>query len=139
MLLHWREKSERNSDSRVLSFSIKLSPAHIIEPENFGLEIRETVPICLWIENQEKAMTEENRPQPDQSEPTVTSGSGVQETGENKAKTPEQEGETMPSLEQLLKKAELDAAEHYDAWLRAKAEGENIRKRAQIDVTNAHK
>ena len=45
----------------------------------------------------------------------------------------------MPSLEQLLKKAELDAAEHYDAWLRAKAEGENIRKRAQIDVTNAHK
>jgi molecular chaperone GrpE len=82
-------------------------------------------------------MTEENRPQPDQPEPTVTSESGVQETVENKA--PEQEGETMPSLEQLLKKAELDAAEHYDAWLRAKAEGENIRKRAQIDVTNAHK
>lgn len=84
-------------------------------------------------------MTEENRPQPDQPELTVTSGSGGQETGENKAKTPEQEGETMPSLEHLLKKAELDAAEHYDAWLRAKAEGENIRKRAQIDVTNAHK
>ena len=82
-------------------------------------------------------MTEENRPQPDQPELTVTSEKGVQETGENKA--PEQEGETMPSLEQLLKKAELDAAEHYDAWLRAKAEGENIRKRAQIDVTNAHK
>lgn len=82
-------------------------------------------------------MTEENRPQPDQPELTVTSESGVQETGESKA--PEQEGETMPSLEQLLKKAELDAAEHYDAWLRAKAEGENIRKRAQIDVTNAHK
>ena len=71
-------------------------------------------------------MTEENRPQPDQPELTVTSGSGVPETGENKAKTPEQEGEIMPSLEQLLKKAELDAAEHYDAWLRAKAEGENI-------------
>jgi molecular chaperone GrpE len=84
-------------------------------------------------------MTEENRPQPDQPELTVTSGSGVQETGENKAKTPGQEGEAMPSLEQLLKKAELDAAEHYDAWLRAKAEGENIRKRAQLDVTNAHK
>ena len=84
-------------------------------------------------------MTEENRPQQDQPELTVTSESSVQETGENKAKTPEQEGEAMPSLEQLLKKAELDAAEHYDAWLRAKAEGENIRKRAQIDVTNAHK
>lgn len=84
-------------------------------------------------------MTEENRSQPDQPELTVTSENGVQETGENKVKTSGQEGETMPSLEQLLKKAELDAAEHYDAWLRAKAEGENIRKRAQIDVTNAHK
>ena len=82
-------------------------------------------------------MTEENRPQPDQPELTATSEKGVQETGENKAA--EQEGETMPSLEQLLKKAELDAAEHYDAWLRAKAEAENIRKRAQIDIANAHK
>ena len=47
--------------------------------------------------------------------------------------------ETMPSLKELLKKAELDAAEHHDAWLRAKADSENIRKRAQIDIANAHK
>lgn len=47
--------------------------------------------------------------------------------------------ETMPGLEQLLKKAELDAREHHDAWLRAKADAENIRKRAQIDVASAHK
>ena len=47
--------------------------------------------------------------------------------------------ETMPSLEQLLKKAELDAQEHHDAWFRAKADAENIRKRAQIDIANAHK
>lgn len=47
--------------------------------------------------------------------------------------------ETMPSLETLLKKAELDAQEHHDAWLRAKAEADNVRKRAQADVTNAHK
>jgi molecular chaperone GrpE len=45
----------------------------------------------------------------------------------------------MPSLEQLLKKAELDAEEHHDAWLRAKAEAENIRKRAQMDIASAHK
>ena len=31
------------------------------------------------------------------------------------------EKETMPSLEELLKAAELQAAEHHDAWLRAKA------------------
>ena len=30
----------------------------------------------------------------------------------------------MPSLEELLREAELKAAEHHDAWLRAKAEAE---------------
>lgn len=43
------------------------------------------------------------------------------------------------SLEHLLKEAEIKAAEHHDAWIRAKAETENIRKRAQTDVANAHK
>ncbi len=54
-------------------------------------------------------------------------------------KPAELEGETMPSLEQLLKRAELDAIEHHDAWLRAKADAENIRKRAQVDIASAHK
>jgi len=47
--------------------------------------------------------------------------------------------ETLPSTEELLKQAELKAQEHYDAWLRAKAETENMRKRAQEDVSKAHK
>lgn len=47
--------------------------------------------------------------------------------------------ETMPSLEEMLKKAELEAQEHHDAWLRAKAETENIRRRAQEDIAKAHK
>ena len=47
--------------------------------------------------------------------------------------------ETMPSMEELLKQAELAAQEHHDAWLRAKADGENIRKRAQSDIENARK
>jgi len=33
----------------------------------------------------------------------------------------------------------LKAAENHDAWLRAKAETENMRRRAQEDVTKAHK
>jgi molecular chaperone GrpE len=37
------------------------------------------------------------------------------------------------------KKAELAAQEHHDAWLRAKADAENIRKRAQTDIASAHK
>ncbi|MBX9895064.1 MAG: nucleotide exchange factor GrpE [Nitrosomonas sp.] len=48
-------------------------------------------------------------------------------------------GIAQPNLEQLLKEAEIKAAEHHDAWIRAKAETENIRKRAQSDVANAHK
>ncbi|MEI8384836.1 MAG: nucleotide exchange factor GrpE [Nitrosomonadaceae bacterium] len=66
-----------------------------------------------------------------------TSESSLREDIENKPA--ELEGETMPSLEQLLKRAELDAIEHHDAWLRAKADAENIRKRAQVDIASAHK
>jgi molecular chaperone GrpE len=55
------------------------------------------------------------------------------------AATVADERETMPSPEELLRRAELQAQEHQDAYLRAKAETDNIRKRAQIDVQNAHK
>ena len=47
--------------------------------------------------------------------------------------------ETVPSHDMLLKQAELAAQEHHDAWLRAKADADNIRKRAQADIANAHK
>jgi molecular chaperone GrpE len=47
--------------------------------------------------------------------------------------------DVMPSLEESLKAAELKAAEHHDAWLRAKAETENIRRRAQEDIAKAGK
>ena len=43
------------------------------------------------------------------------------------------------SLEERLKKAELAAAEHHDAWLRAKAEADNVRKRARGEIASAHK
>ncbi len=47
--------------------------------------------------------------------------------------------DTLPSIEAQFQALELKAAEHYDAWLRAKAEGENIRRRAQEDIAKAHK
>jgi molecular chaperone GrpE len=47
--------------------------------------------------------------------------------------------EVPPTVEEQLRAAELKAAEHHDAWLRAKAEAENVRKRAQEDVAKAHK
>ena len=45
----------------------------------------------------------------------------------------------VPDTEELLRRAELKAQEHHDAWLRAKAEAENIRKRTAIELTNAYK
>jgi molecular chaperone GrpE len=49
------------------------------------------------------------------------------------------QGEPASGPEERLRDAELKAAEHHDAWLRAKAEAENIRKRAQEDIAKAHK
>ncbi len=84
-------------------------------------------------------MTDINSPQPDQPELTAARETHPPQTntGESKAAAPAVE--IMPSPEQLLRQAELQAEEHRDAWLRAKADAENIRKRAQIDITNAHK
>ena len=53
--------------------------------------------------------------------------------------TAETPADKTPSLEELLRQAELKAAENHDAWLRAKAEGENIRRRAQEDIAKASK
>ena len=53
--------------------------------------------------------------------------------------SPGASGESIPGLEEMLRQAELKAEEHHDAWLRAKAEADNIRKRAQVDIANAHK
>jgi len=44
-----------------------------------------------------------------------------------------------PSLEEQLKQALEKSQEHHDAWLRAKADAENIRRRAQEDIAKAHK
>ena len=88
--------------------------------------------------NLEKNIIMENLddPQSDQSKMTENEANAEEATENTTVKTPV---DVMPSLEELLKKAELDATEHHDAWLRAKADSENIRKRAQVDIANAHK
>jgi molecular chaperone GrpE len=55
------------------------------------------------------------------------------------AADPPAAAEAMPSLEESLKLAQLQAAEHHDAWLRAKAETDNVRRRAQEDIVKAGK
>ena len=61
--------------------------------------------------------------------------------GENAPETPAatEPAESTPSLEEMIRQAELKAEEHHDAWLRAKAETENVRRRAQEDISKASK
>ena len=77
----------------------------------------------------------------DNSIPSSQDPASLPDTAVSPAPTidPGPETTVMPSLEDLLKAAELKAAEHHDAWLRAKAEGENIRRRAQEDIGKAGK
>ena len=63
----------------------------------------------------------------------------IENNAEEAAAPAEHVKETMPSLEEMLKASELVAAEHHDAWLRAKAETENMRRRAADDVDKARK
>ena len=44
-----------------------------------------------------------------------------------------------PDLADILRKAETEVADLRDAWLRAKAETENVRRMGQADVARAHK
>ena len=48
-------------------------------------------------------------------------------------------GDAPADVEQRLKQAEQAAQEHHEAWLRAKAEADNVRKRSQTEIANAHK
>ena len=84
-------------------------------------------------------MQESNKPQAEEQELIQVSGETNELTTAKDGDEAASQSEMTPSLEQLLKEAELRAAEHHDAWLRAKAEADNIRKRAQSDIANAHK
>lgn len=62
-----------------------------------------------------------------------------QATAAENAGEPGAGAQNPPDLEQQLQLAEKKAQEHLDSWLRAKAETENLRKRAQADIASAHK
>jgi molecular chaperone GrpE len=80
-----------------------------------------------------KPMSQESSPNPAERDTACTGADTPPAAVSNAAP------KVMPSMAELLHKAEHDAQEHHDAWLRAKAETENIRKRAALDVANAHK
>jgi molecular chaperone GrpE len=82
---------------------------------------------------QEQNPTPDNPPEIEQK-PTTEAPPAEQAVAD-----PHQAADLMPSLEESLRQAELKAEEHHDAWLRAKAETENVRRRAQEDIAKASK
>lgn len=77
----------------------------------------------------------------DEFEPNHNASETSTANDANKANTQETVAtvETGPSLEQQLAEAQARAAEMQDAFIRAKAEAENVRRRAQEDISKAHK
>src|SRR3954447_20859140 len=61
------------------------------------------------------------------------------ETGQPADTVAEARADPAPDLAALLKKAEDEASELKDAWLRSRADVENVRKQAQNDVAKAYK
>lgn len=82
--------------------------------------------------------TDQKRPedQPQQGQPTdeqaVDQNSTQQEMGE-------QPVESIEALQEALAAAQAQLQEHYDSMLRAQAEMENVRRRAQEEVAKARK
>lgn len=84
----------------------------------------------------------QHNPQGDQPQAELAAETGTTPPSAADNSVPEQPAtppDIMPSLEESLRQAELKASEHYDAWLRAKAETDNVRRRAQEDITKAAK
>jgi len=75
---------------------------------------------------------------PDPDQPTSPASSSDTPVGDAPVQDPGQ-GATAPTPDELLRSAELKAQQNHDAWLRAKAEADNIRKRTAIELANAYK
>ncbi len=81
---------------------------------------------------------QENQPNP-KTEPELTVDETTPSANEATPESPSDTKDTVPGLEHQLREAELKAAELHDAWLRAKAETENVRRRSAEEVIKASK
>ena len=86
------------------------------------------------MQDQDPALGAEDKIADKLAENIADTGAAAEITAEDTASI-----DTLPSLSEQLREAELKALEHHDAWLRAKAETENVRRRAQEDIVKAGK
>lgn len=82
--------------------------------------------------------TDMTTPENDPATTAATHGA-TDPQGEATAAAPETPPAAAPSLEQQLAEAQAKAAEAADAYLRAKAEAENTRRRADEEISKARK
>lgn len=83
---------------------------------------------------------QEQNPKPDpQADPASAPAADAAQAAAAAAAYEAMAADSTPSLEELLRAARLQAEEHHDAWLRARAEIDNTRRRAQEDIAKAHK
>lgn len=75
----------------------------------------------------------------DQDKYAEQAAAAAAENAEQTAEAMNEAGASQVPLEEQLAAAQAQLAELQDAFLRAKAEAENLRRRAQEDVARAHK
>lgn len=75
---------------------------------------------------------------PDPDQPSSPTAAGEPSPGASPIQEP-QAPEAAPDPAELLRQAEAKAQQHHDAWLRAKADADNIRKRTAVELANAYK
>ncbi len=79
-------------------------------------------------------------PDPSSRDPSIQDPESIAPEGTpSQDQAPEGTASDAPDLATALKEAEARAQEHQEAWLRAAAETENVRKRAQDELARAHK
>jgi len=89
-------------------------------------------------ENQEVSQQQGNAaPQADAA--TAAAATEAAQASAGQAGVPPADTSAQADLEAQLSATEAKLAEMHDAFMRAKADAENIRRRAQEDVTKAHK
>ena len=81
---------------------------------------------------------EQNQTQASEPPPELDAASPAAET-QPPADAAAPAPDSLPDLGEQLRQMEQKADEHRDAWLRAKAETENVRRRAQEDIAKASK
>lgn len=72
-----------------------------------------------------------NEPTPDQTTAAAQPSETVVPVADGSA------ADAAPSLEEAVQQVQMKADEYHDAWPRAKAESENVRRRAQEDIAKA--